>query len=161
MSNIKLLLFRRANRKLELHLSTNAINIVDIYSSEEEELLHHTSFIEENKYLDDTCGYYCEGVSGDILMVYVYNSKIWLRFNQSDYQLLDSNLSIKCNQLNDDNWTFECISKNKGFQFNYRPYVYAPWDDEEIIDVNFGLFVSRLLKDSQIRNNFIKRNNKN
>lgn len=159
MKVIRTLLFRRFNKILNWNLITNEYDIVNVYKSEREELIHHTSLFDNKDYFGETCGYYFKGLEDDILLLYVINGEIRLRFKHSDFKLLDNSITFKCTELNDNNWVFECYSENDCFHFTYKPYAYAEWDDEDITDVNYGLFILLLLKDTNRRDHFINHNN--
>jgi hypothetical protein len=152
---IRLLLHSRANKMLELNLLNNEYQIKNIYASEEEELKYHTSFsipplnIKYN-------GSYTVGVNNDILMFFVINGILKIKYKELVYDLLDDKLEYKCNQIAEKEWVFECISSNNGFKFYYQAYTYCPFDDIDETDVNFGLWLISILKNRDRLNHTIK-----
>lgn len=140
---LRLLLYRRANRILEL--DGDRFHFVDIYTDETDEITSHTSFSETYK-IGLTNGFYFEGIQNDFIMFYVENKVPKIRYEGEVYKLLDKSLKFNCNQLNEKEWFFECISLNNGFRFIYKPYVYDPYDDDDESDVNFGLWLVSILQ---------------
>lgn len=134
----RLLLFRRANKILEI--DGNTYHFIDVYSDETDEILHHTSYSKKNK-IGLTDGLYFEGVQNDILMYYKQNNEHKIEYKGKVYSISENQLTFDCKQLNEKEWVFECISVNNEFRFIYEPYVYDPYDDDDETDVNFGLWL--------------------
>lgn len=140
---LRLLLFRRANRILEIEEGKS--RFIDIYADETDEMLSHTSYSEPDR-IGLIDGFYFEGIQNDVLMFYEENEKPKIRYKEKVYVLSDKKLKFNCNQLNEKEWFFECLSSNNGFRFIYKPYVYDPYDDDDETDVNFGLWLMSILQ---------------
>ncbi len=156
MNTIKLLLFGRANKIMELDINTGKIKFTDVYSSEEEELEYHTKSFKENKEnkFKSTNGFYSIGVNGDYLGFYIdiENNNPKILYQNTTIDFLDG--EFKCYQLNEKEGVFECV-RPYNFKWVYESFFRGPFDDADE-DVNFGLWIMLLYKDKDILARVIK-----
>jgi len=150
---LRLLLFRRANKILELKKGN--IRVIDIYKDEEDEFSSHISYGTEDR-IGKINGFYYEGIHGDILIFYVENNDFFLRYKKTKCKLLNRNLKFKCYQINKNIWVFECLYSKNGFKFVYKSYTFDPYDDYDETEVNFGLFIISVLKNEDKQKHMLK-----
>jgi len=153
---LRLLLYRGANKILEL--DNNKFQIIDVFIDEEEKIKYLTSYsLSEKDKIGHTDGMYLYGVQCDILMFYVENKIPKIRYNNKEYDLTDKRLTFNCYQYNDKEWVLECLSPEGGFRFVYKPYFCDPYDDD-IRETNFGLWLISILQNPEELKRVIKVN---
>ncbi len=107
-----------------------------------------------------TNGFYCKGINKDILILYVKDNKVKLRFLDLEIDFTDEQPQLICGKLiSDENFWYLIInSESSTYSFTYTPYVYDLHDDEGEFDVNFGLWLIHLQKNNNKLNRFINAN---
>ncbi len=148
--NIKLLLYRRANKILEY--TGEKVVILNVFQNEKEELEYHCENV-CNVVLRRIDGFFY-GTDQTILMIYVLNNQPLLEYcNVCDGYIHNSvkiNIlfkpKVKCIQIKKNKWLLEIKSEDIEIKFKYNSYSYSVLEQESIEEVNFVLWIESIIE---------------
>lgn len=108
----------------------------------------------------DVVGFYCLGISGDVLSIYVDSNDLVLSFNTIKKNFKECKTLVQLVNSEENLWILEIEKKpsENVVIFEYKAFNYYPEDDDEEEDVNFGLWVVSILNDKEKRKRFIEAN---